>query len=61
MKNIPRIAKRIIIGYSNFEILLSKINFFDVNNIIIDDTAINIFTKFDSGSEMKLSKKISNF
>ena len=58
IKNIPKIERRIIIGYSNFPILLSVIKTLDVlrtNKLAIK---IKILKKFEKGSLVKLSKNI---
>ena len=58
MKNIPKIDSNIIIGYSNFANLLSKIKFFD--ELSTNKLAININTlkKLEKVSLIKLSRKI---
>ena len=58
MKNIPKIAMSIIIGYSNLSIFESLINIFDelITNKL--DIKINILKKLEKSSKMKLSIKI---
>ena len=58
MKNIPNIDNKIIIGYSNFANLLSKINFFDELRTNKLETSIKILKKLEKASLVKLSKKI---
>ena len=58
IKNIPKIERRIIIGYSNFPILLSVIKTLDelrTNKLAIK---IKILKKFEKESLVKLSKNI---
>tara|TARA_Y100001980_G_C14370830_1_gene175803 strand:+ start:112 stop:489 length:378 start_codon:yes stop_codon:yes gene_type:complete len=58
MKNIPKIESSIIIGYSNFANLLSKIKFFDELSTNKLEISINILKKFEKASRVKLSKNI---
>ena len=58
MKNIPKIESNIIIGYSNFANLLSKIKFFDELSTNKLEISINILKKFEKASLVKLSKNI---
>ena len=58
MKNMPKIESNIIIGYSNFANLLSKIKFFDEFSTNKLETRIKILKKFEKLSRVKLSKKI---
>tara|TARA_A100001011_G_scaffold255689_1_gene263947 strand:- start:382 stop:741 length:360 start_codon:yes stop_codon:yes gene_type:complete len=58
MKNIPKIESNIIIGYSNFANLLSKIKFFDELSTNKLEVRINILKKFENASRVKLSKNI---
>ena len=58
MKNIPKIESNIIIGYSNFDNFLSKINFFDELSTNKLEISINILKKFEKASRVKLSKNI---
>ena len=58
MKNIPKIDSNIIIGYSNFANLLSKIKFFDELSTNKLEISINILKKFEKASRVKLSKNI---
>ena len=58
MKNMPKIESNIIIGYSNFANLLSKIKFFDEFRTNKLETRIKILKKFEKLSRVKLSKKI---
>ena len=58
MKNIPKIESNIIIGYSNFDSLLSKIKFFDELSTNKLDIRIKILKKFEKASLVKLSKNI---
>ena len=56
MKNIPKIDSNIIIGYSNFANLLSKIKFFDELRTNKLEISINILKKLEKASRVKLSK-----
>ena len=58
MKNIPKIESSIIIGYSNFDNLLSKIKFFDEFRTNKLEIRIKILKKFEKASRVKLSKNI---
>ena len=58
MKNIPKIESNIIIGYSNFDSLLSKIKFFDELSTNKLETSIKILKKLEKASLVKLSKNI---
>ena len=58
MKNIPKIESNIIIGYSNFDNLLSKIKFFDEFRTNKLEIRIKILKKFEKASRVKLSKNI---
>ena len=58
MKNIPKIESNIIIGYSNFANLLSKIKFFEELSTNKLETKIKILKKFENVSRVKLSKNI---
>ena len=58
MKNMPNIEINIIIGYSNFANLLSKIKFFDELSTNRLDNRIKILKKFEKASRVKLSKNI---
>ena len=58
MKNIPKIDNKIIIGYSNFANLLSRIKFFDELRTNKLETSIKILKKLEKASRMKLSKNI---
>ena len=58
MKNIPKIESNIIIGYSNFANLLSKIKFFDELSTNKLEISIKILKKFEKASRVKLSKNI---
>ena len=58
MKNIPKIEIKIIIGYSNFDNLLSKMNFFDELSTKKLEIRINTLKKFEKASLVKLSKNI---
>ena len=58
MKNIPKTDNKIIIGYSNFANLLSKIKFFDELRTNKLEISIKILKKLEKASLMKLSKKI---
>ena len=58
MKNMPKIERRIIIGYSNFANLLSKIKFFDELSTNKLEISINILKKFEKASRTKLSENI---
>ena len=58
MKNIPKIDSNIIIGYSNFANLLSKIKFFDELSTNKLETSIKILKKLEKESLLKLSKNI---
>ena len=58
MKNIPKIESNIIIGYSNFDSLLSKIKFFDELSTNKLEISIKILKKFEKASLVKLSKNI---
>ena len=58
MKNIPKIESNIIIGYSNFANLLSKIKFFEELSTNKLEIRINILKKFEKASLVKLSKNI---
>ena len=58
MKNIPKIDNKIIIGYSNFDNLLSMIKFFDELSTNKLEISINILKKFEKASRVKLSKNI---
>ena len=55
---MPRIESRIIIGYSNLAIFLSKIKSFEEFNTNTLDISIKILKKFEKGSLEKLSKNI---
>ena len=55
---MPKIESNIIIGYSNFANLLSKIKFFDEFSTNKLETRIKILKKFEKLSRVKLSKKI---
>ena len=48
MKNIPKIDSKIIIGYSNFANLLSKIKFFEELRTNKLETSIKILKKFEN-------------
>ena len=58
IKNMPKIESNIIIGYSNFANLLSKIKFFEelITNKL--ETSIKILKKLEKASRVKLSKNI---
>ena len=58
MKNMPNIEINIIIGYSNFANLLSKIKFFDELSTNRLDNSIKILKKLEKASRVKLSKNI---
>ena len=58
MKNMPKIEIKIIIGYSNFDNLLSKMNFFDELSTKKLEIRINTLKKFEKASLVKLSKNI---
>ena len=58
MKNIPKIDNKIIIGYSNFANLLSRIKFFDELRTNKLETSIKILKKLEKASRVKLSKNI---
>jgi len=58
MKNIPKIDSKIIIGYSNFANLLSKIKFFEELRTNKLETSIKILKKLEKASRVKLSKNI---
>ena len=58
MKNMPKIESNIIIGYSNFANLLSKIKFFDELSTNKLEVRINILKKFEKASRLKLPKNI---
>ena len=58
MKNIPKIDNKIIIGYSNFANLLSRIKFFDELSTNKLDIRIKILKKLEKASRVKLSKNI---
>jgi hypothetical protein len=58
MKNIPKIDNKIIIGYSNFANLLSKIKFFDELSTNRLEVSIKILKKLEKASLVKLSKNI---
>ena len=58
MKNIPKIESNIIIGYSNFANLLSKIKFLDELSTNKLETSIKILKKLEKASRVKLSKNI---
>ena len=58
MKNITKIDSNIIIGYSNFANLLSKIKFFDELSTNKLEIRIKILKKFEKASRVKLSKNI---
>ena len=58
MKNIPKIESNIIIGYSNFANLLSKIKFFDELSTNKLEISIKILKKLEKESLVKLSKNI---
>ena len=58
IKNIPKIESNIIIGYSNFANLLSKIKFFDELSTNKLEISINILKKLEKASRVKLSKNI---
>ena len=58
MKNIPKIESNIIIGYSNFANLLSKIKFFDELSTNKLEISIKILKKLEKASRVKLSKNI---
>tara|TARA_B100000963_G_scaffold342580_1_gene343587 strand:+ start:46 stop:396 length:351 start_codon:yes stop_codon:yes gene_type:complete len=55
---MPKIERRIIIGYSNFANLLSKIKFFDELSTNKLEISINILKKFEKASRTKLSENI---
>ena len=61
MKNIPRIARSKRIGYSNFEIFLSIVNWWDAARINTLEKIISNFIKFEKGSIIKEFKKTSDF
>ena len=50
MKNIPKIESNIIIGYSNFDSLLSKIKFFDELSTNKLEISIKILKKFEKAT-----------
>ncbi len=58
IKNMPKIESNIIIGYSNFANLLSKIKFLEelITNKL--ETSIKILKKLEKASRVKLSKNI---
>jgi hypothetical protein len=58
MKNIPKIDNKIIIGYSNFDNLLSMIKFFDELSTNKLEISIKILKKLEKASRVKLSKNI---
>ena len=58
IKNIPKIESNIIIGYSNFANLLSKIKFFDELSTNKLEISINVLKKLEKASRVKLSKNI---
>ena len=55
---MPKIESNIIIGYSNFANLLSKIKFFDELRTNKLETKIKILKNFEKRSLVKLSKNI---
>ena len=55
---MPKIDSNIIIGYSNFANLLSKIKFFDELSTNKLEISINILKKLEKASRVKLSKNI---
>tara|TARA_Y100001958_G_C20968666_1_gene364561 strand:+ start:161 stop:514 length:354 start_codon:yes stop_codon:yes gene_type:complete len=55
---MPKIESSIIIGYSNFAILLSNIKFFDELRTNKLDKSMRILKKFEKASRVKLSKNI---
>ena len=58
MKNIPKIDNKIIIGYSNFANLLSRIKFFEELSTNKLEISIKILKKLEKESLIKLSKNI---
>ena len=58
MKNIPKIDNKIIIGYSNFANLLSRIKFFEELSTNKLEISIKILKKLEKESLVKLSKNI---
>jgi len=58
IKNIPKIESNIIIGYSNFANLLSKIKFLDELSTNKLATSIKILKKLEKASRTKLSRNI---
>tara|TARA_B100001093_G_scaffold485454_1_gene519821 strand:- start:1078 stop:1455 length:378 start_codon:yes stop_codon:yes gene_type:complete len=58
IKNIPKIDNKIIIGYSNFANLLSRIKFFDELSTNKLEISIKILKKLEKASRVKLSKNI---
>tara|TARA_X000001036_G_scaffold33272_1_gene27245 strand:- start:93 stop:452 length:360 start_codon:yes stop_codon:yes gene_type:complete len=58
MKNMPKIESKIIIGYSNFDNLLSWIKFFDELSTNKLEISIKILKKLEKASRVKLSKNI---
>tara|TARA_B110000971_G_C19847399_1_gene425461 strand:+ start:547 stop:804 length:258 start_codon:yes stop_codon:yes gene_type:complete len=58
MKNIPKIEIKIIIGYSNFAILLSFMNNCDEFSTKKVEIKINILKKEENLSLIKLSENI---
>ena len=58
MKNIPKIDNKIIIGYSNFANLLSRIKFFEELSTNKLEISIKILKKLEKESRIKLSKNI---
>ncbi len=58
MKNIPKIDNKIIIGYSNFAKLLSKIKFLEELSTNKLEISIKTLKKFEKASRVKLSRNI---